>query len=78
MIRYLECQNTKHVLSVDTHLEDALSITINFEVIMKHYKPIGDDKQGYKLTIPASVQRYDLYRLEIELDGTLIYTPVRT
>ena len=43
-----------------------------------YYKPIGDDKQGYKLTIPAIVKRADIYRFTYQEDGTLIYTPVRT
>jgi len=53
---------------------------------MTLYKPIGDDKQGYKLTIPAKHKRADYYQLAIlpVADsvylpaGTLIYTPVRT
>jgi hypothetical protein len=43
-----------------------------------YYKPIGDDTQGYKLTIPASVKKSDIYRFEELTDGTLTYTPVKT
>jgi hypothetical protein len=46
--------------------------------MQSYYKPIGDDKQGYKLTIPAIVQKADLYKFEQLPDGTLQYTPVRT
>jgi hypothetical protein len=42
-----------------------------------YYKPIGDDKQGYKLTIPASVKKADIYKFEQLESGTLTYTPVR-
>jgi hypothetical protein len=43
-----------------------------------YYKPIGDSKQGYKLTIPAIVKKADLYKFEQLKDGSLLYTPVRT
>jgi len=43
-----------------------------------YYKPIGDSKQGYRLTIPAIVKKADLYKFEQLPDGTLQYTPVRT
>jgi hypothetical protein len=43
-----------------------------------YYKPIGDDKQGFKLTIPAIVQRAELYKFEYRKDGSLLYTPVKT
>jgi hypothetical protein len=46
--------------------------------MINYYKPIGDSKQGYKLTIPAIVKKFDLYKFEHKEDGTLIYTPVRT
>jgi hypothetical protein len=45
--------------------------------MINYYKPIGDSKQGYKLTIPAIVQKADLYKFEYLPDGTLVYTPVR-
>jgi hypothetical protein len=45
---------------------------------MKHfYKPIGDSKQGFKLTIPASAQKAELYKCTVKEDGTLVYVPVR-
>jgi hypothetical protein len=46
--------------------------------MQSYYKPIGDSKQGYKLTIPASVKKADIYKFEQLPDGTLIYTPVKT
>jgi len=46
--------------------------------MQSYYKPIGDDKQGYKLTIPAFVKKSDIYKFEQLPDGTLVYTPVRT
>ena len=46
--------------------------------MQSYYKPIGDDKQGFRLTIPAIVKKFDLYKFEYKPDGTLIYTPVRT
>ena len=32
--------------------------------MQSYYKPIGDSKQGYKLTIPAIVKKADLYKFE--------------
>jgi len=46
--------------------------------MQSYYKPIGDSKQGYKLTIPAIVKKAELYKFTYQKDGTLIYTPVRT
>jgi hypothetical protein len=46
--------------------------------MQSYYKPIGDSKQGFKLTLPAIVQRAELYKFEYLKDGTLIYTPVKT
>jgi hypothetical protein len=46
--------------------------------MINYYKPIGDSKQGYKLTIPAIVKKADLYKFEQLPDGTLIYTPMKT
>ena len=42
-----------------------------------YYKPIGDDKQGFKLTLPARVQRADLYKCTVNDDGSLLYVPVK-
>ena len=44
---------------------------------MKTYKPIGDDKQGWKITIPKSVKRADLYMFVREENGTLKYVPFK-
>jgi hypothetical protein len=46
--------------------------------MQSYYKPIGDNKQGYKLTIPAIVKKADLYEFEYLPDGTLVYIPVKT
>jgi hypothetical protein len=55
--------------------------------MQSYYKPIGDSKQGYKLTIPAIVKKAKIYEFQQVLNktetivlkkGTLIYTPVRT
>jgi hypothetical protein len=43
-----------------------------------YYKPIGDDKQGYKLTIPAIVKKADIYKFEYLPNGSLLYVPVKT
>ena len=59
------------------HKKNGMIIS-NGEIMQSYYKPIGDSKQGYKLTIPAIVKKADLYKFEHKPDGTLIYTPVRT
>ena len=43
-----------------------------------YYKPIGDEKQGFKLTIPAraKTKMAELYHCEVKEDGTLVYVPV--
>ena len=50
--------------------------------MQSYYKPIGDKKQGFKLTVPASVSKSDLfadnYKLTVHENGALLYTPVRT
>lgn len=46
--------------------------------MVKFYQPQGDEKQGYRIKIPAIVKRADLYKFEYLPDGTLQYTPVRT
>lgn len=43
----------------------------------KHYTPIGDKKQGFKLTIPAGVERADYYQCTVNDDGSLLYVPVK-
>ena len=43
----------------------------------KHYTPIGDKKQGFKLTIPAGVEMYDNYEITVNDDGSLLYVPVK-
>jgi hypothetical protein len=54
---------------------------------MKPLRVTGDSKQGYRIAIPAIVQRAPAYKFEAIIskgttivtveDGTLIYTPVR-
>ena len=46
--------------------------------MISYYKPIGDSKQGYKLTIPAIVKKAELYKFAYQEDGSLLYTPVQT
>jgi len=42
----------------------------------KYYRPFGDKKQGWKITVPAIVKRAEIYKFEYVEDGTLIYRPV--
>jgi hypothetical protein len=41
-----------------------------------YYKPIGDKRQGFRLTVPVCVRRADLYKFKYRKDGSLLYTPV--
>jgi hypothetical protein len=43
----------------------------------KHFKPQGDNKQGYRIAIPAIVKRAEQYQFEYRKDGALVYTPVK-
>ena len=42
----------------------------------KFYVPIGDSKQGFKLTIPTGVKKAELYSCTVDENGILIYTPI--
>lgn len=44
----------------------------------KYLKPTGDNKQGWRIAIPAIVQRAERYEFEYGKNGTLIYTPVKS
>ena len=46
--------------------------------MQNYYKPIGDEKQGFKLTIPARAKKSDLYKCTVNEDGSLLYVPVVT
>ena len=37
-----------------------------------YYKPIGDSKQGFKLTIPARAKKSDLYKCTVNDDADII------
>ena len=40
-------------------------------------KPTGDDRQGWRIAIPASVKRAEEYSFEYCSNGVLKYTPVK-
>jgi len=44
----------------------------------KYLKPTGDDKQGWRIAIPAIVKRAERYEWIYDADGTLHYRPVHT
>ena len=41
----------------------------------KYYRPFGDNKQGWKITVPAIVKRADIYQFVYHEDGRLEYIP---
>ena len=41
-----------------------------------YYRPIGDDRQGWKITIPVKIKKFKLYKCVVKDDGTLIYVPI--
>ena len=44
----------------------------------KYLKPTGDDKQGWRIAIPAIVKRAERYEFEYQENGKLVYSPVKT
>jgi hypothetical protein len=42
----------------------------------EYLKPTGDNKQGYRIAIPAIVKRATRYKFEYLKNGVLQYTPV--
>ena len=46
--------------------------------MVKHYKPCGNAKIGYRLHIPYYAKRAERYTVDVQKDGTLTYTPVKS
>ena len=43
--------------------------------MVRHYKPNGNARNGYRIAIPAHMPRFARYTFQGKEDGTLIYTP---